>query len=172
MLRKTPLGGKNVEVTFRMPPLDGVVELYLCGDFNDWRTSCAPLAQEADGSWAATLVLEAGRSYRFRYCDNQRRWHNDWEADAYLPNDFGSEDSVVDLTGLGAGGARGGAAASTRKKSPKVKPVAKAPATRKAAAQKPAGKKPAGKSGPAGKDTASSTSKPRRAGGGSSAKGR
>ena len=101
MLKKTPLSGKNVEVTFRMPPLPGVVELFLCGEFNNWRTSGAPLTQEADGSWEATLVLEGGRSYRFRYYDNQGLWYTDWEADAHVPNEFGSEDSVLDLTTLG-----------------------------------------------------------------------
>jgi len=97
MLEKTPRSGKNVDVTFRMPPLDGVVELYLCGDFNDWHKSGAPLRPQPDGSWAVTLTLELGKSYRFRYFDNQARWHNDWEADAYVPNEFGTEDSVVDL---------------------------------------------------------------------------
>jgi 1,4-alpha-glucan branching enzyme len=98
MLQKKPLAGRNVEVTFRMPELDGVVELNLCGDFNGWQARGEPLHQEGDGSWSATLVLEAGKSYRFRYQDNQGRWHNDWEADAYVSNEFGSEDSVVDLT--------------------------------------------------------------------------
>jgi 1,4-alpha-glucan branching enzyme len=98
MLQKKPLTGRKVEVTFRMPPLQGVVELNLCGDFNGWQVKGAPLRQESDGSWFATLVLEAGKSYRFRYHDNQGRWHNDWEADGYVPNDFGSEDSVLDLT--------------------------------------------------------------------------
>jgi hypothetical protein len=97
MLEKTPRSGKDVDVTFRFPPTDGVVELYLCGDFNNWHKSGAPLRQEADGSWVVTLTLETGKSYRFRYYDNQSRWHNDWEADAYVPNEFGTEDSVVDL---------------------------------------------------------------------------
>ncbi len=100
MLQKNPVGGKLVEVTFRMPALEGVVELYLCGDFNSWHTSGSPLAQESDGTWSTTVALEAGRSHRFRYYDNQGRWHNDWEADAYVPNDYGTEDSVVDLTGI------------------------------------------------------------------------
>ena len=98
MLQKKPLAGQKVEVTFRMPPMDDVVELNLCGDFNGWQLKGAPLEQEADGTWAATLVLDAGKSYRFRYYDNQGRWHNDWEADAYVPNEFGTEDSVLDLT--------------------------------------------------------------------------
>jgi hypothetical protein len=97
MLEKNPRSGKDVDVTFRMPPIEGAVELYLCGDFNDWHKPGAPLRQESDGSWVATLSLENGKSYRFRYLDNQGRWHTDWEADAYVPNEFGTEDSVVDL---------------------------------------------------------------------------
>jgi hypothetical protein len=135
MLTKTQLSGKDVEVIFRMPPLEGVVELLLRGDFNDWHVSGAPLTQERDGSWVARLVLEAGKSYRFRYYDSQGCWHNDWEADAYLPNDFGTEDSVVDLTGLGSQKAR----QATRK------PAVGKPAAKKSAGKKPAAKKPAAK---------------------------
>jgi len=118
MLQKKALAGRKVEVTFRMPPLEGVVELNLCGDFNGWHREGAPMRQEADGSWFATLVLEAGKSYRFRYYDNQGRWHNDWEADAYVPNEFGSEDSVLDLT-----------------LAPRATPPKKSTVTKKAAAQ-------------------------------------
>jgi len=98
MLQKKPLAGRKVEVTFRMPPLDDVVELYLCGDFNDWQINAIPLTLESDGTWVARVVLEAGKSYHFRYRDSQGRWLNDREADGYVPNDFGSEDSVLDLT--------------------------------------------------------------------------
>ena len=98
MLQKKPLAGRKVEVTFRMPPLDEVVELYLCGDFNGWQVNSVPLMQESDGTWVAKLVLDSGKSYRFRYYDNQGCWHNDYEADAYVPNDFGTDDSVLDLT--------------------------------------------------------------------------
>jgi hypothetical protein len=96
MLEKRPRGSL-VEVTFRMPPVDGAVELYLCGDFNNWHTSGVPMTQEPDGSWVARLTLETGKSYRYRFIDNQGRWHNDWDADAYVPNVYGTEDSVVDL---------------------------------------------------------------------------
>ena len=102
MLEKIPLNHRDVQVTFRMPPMDGVVELYLCGEFNNWHTAGAPLSLEPDGSWVTTLVLQSGRSYRFRYLDNQGRYHNDWDADAYVPNDFGTEDSVLDLTAVKA----------------------------------------------------------------------
>ena len=98
MLQKKTREDGKVEVTFRMPPLDGVVELDLRGDFNGWGVEGVPLSLETDGTWVATVVLDAGKAYRFRYYDNQGTWHNDWEADAYVPNDYGSDDCVVDLT--------------------------------------------------------------------------
>jgi 1,4-alpha-glucan branching enzyme len=125
MLTKTILAGKNVEVKFRMPPIDDVVELNLCGDFNNWQTAGAPLVQEADGTWVATLVLEAGKRYRFRYLDNQGRWHNDREADAHVPNDFGSEDSIVDLTALGKKAPHHAPKGSPKKKAATKKAVSK-----------------------------------------------
>jgi 1,4-alpha-glucan branching enzyme len=136
MVSKTLLDGKTVQVTFRMPPLEGVSELHLCGDFNDWNTTAAPLARQADGSWTTTLVLEPGKSYRYRFCDGEGRWHNDWQADAYVPNDFGSEDSVVVVAALVA----------ERRPAPAEKPAPAAkPAPREPAAKKPPAKKPAAK---------------------------
>jgi len=44
--------------------------------------------------------LDAGRAHRFRYLLDGQRWDNDWVADAYVRNDFGGDDSVVDLTAL------------------------------------------------------------------------
>ncbi len=145
MVSKTLVDGKTVQVTFRMPPLEGVSELHLCGDFNGWNTTAVPLARQADGSWTATLVLEPGKSYRYRFCDGEGRWHNDWQADAYVPNDFGSEDSVVVVAALVA--ERG--AASTEKPAAAAKP-----APRKLAAKKPPAKKPAARKKPAGKPAA------------------
>jgi hypothetical protein len=98
MLQKRPLAGRKVEVTFRMPPMDDVVELYLCGDFNAWHARDLPLTVESDGTWVGRLVLDAGKSYRFRYRDNQGCWHTDYEADGHVTNAFGGDDSVVDLT--------------------------------------------------------------------------
>jgi hypothetical protein len=125
---KNPVAGNLVAVTFRMPPLDGVVEMFLCGDFNSWHTSGAPLRQMPDGSWETSLELEAGRSYRYRYYDNQGRWHNDWEADSYVPNEYGSEDSVVSLEGISVRAPRRVPAVASKKKA----------APRKAAGGKPA----------------------------------
>ena len=98
MLHKRTLARGKVKVTFAMPALEGVTALSLVGDFNDWSETATPLAREADGSWSAALTLDAGRSYQFRYRDDRGQWHNDWAADAYAPNEFGSDNSLLDLT--------------------------------------------------------------------------
>jgi hypothetical protein len=43
------------------------------------------------------VALEGGRRYRYRYLADGERWINDWAADAYAPNPFGGDDSVVCL---------------------------------------------------------------------------
>lgn len=48
-----------------------------------------------NGSFSVTLSLQAGNSYPFRYVLNGNTWVNDEEADSYLPNEYGEENSVV-----------------------------------------------------------------------------
>ncbi len=98
MLHKKPLGGKKVQVTFTMPALPEVETLSVCGEFNAWNPAATPMTRGADGSWSAVVSLDEGRSYRYRYKDDRGNWHNDWHADWYIPNEFGSEDSVLDLS--------------------------------------------------------------------------
>jgi len=50
------------------------------------------------GGFCAVVELERGRSYRFRYHLDGQRWENDWAADGYVGNEYGGDDSVVDLT--------------------------------------------------------------------------
>ena len=67
----------------------------IAGDFNDWSVDANPMTRRPDGSFDATMVLEPGREYRFRYVLDGDRWVNVWDADDYAPNAFGGEDSVV-----------------------------------------------------------------------------
>jgi hypothetical protein len=41
------------------------------------------------------LVLPKGRAYQFRYLVNGQDWQNDWHADQYALNKFGTDNSVV-----------------------------------------------------------------------------
>lgn len=50
---------------------------------------------QEDGSLSAVVELEPGRSYRFRYYMGKGRWENDWDADDYVPNEFGGADSLI-----------------------------------------------------------------------------
>ena len=83
-----------------------------------------------------TVGLDAGRAYRFRYLLDGQRWENDWAADAYQPNDFGGDDSVVDLTAL-AEAVPGAARKTPTKKETPAKTATKAAAP----AAKPSGRK-------------------------------
>ena len=67
----------------------------LCGEFNAWSADDIRLERGSDGSWRATVPLEPGHSYRYRYLLNGQQWENDRRADRYVPNPLGSTDSVV-----------------------------------------------------------------------------
>lgn len=85
------------EVTFDLPGDLDVERAAVVGEFNDWDESATPMTRQRDGRLAATVSLEPGRSYRFRYHLGEDRWENDWSADDYVPNDFGGSDSLVEL---------------------------------------------------------------------------
>jgi 1,4-alpha-glucan branching enzyme len=98
MLKKT-MGktGMTCRVTFTVPAAVDAEQAYLCGEFNDWDCTSTPMTKRKDGRFTTTVTLQAGRDYRFRYLLDAERWENDWEADAYIPNEFGTEDSVIKL---------------------------------------------------------------------------
>jgi hypothetical protein len=88
-------GARRVDVTFTFPadvPADSVV---LCGEFTQWTVEGIQLDRGDDGIWRAVVALEPGRSYRYRYLIDGERWENGPGADQYVPNPYGSVDSVV-----------------------------------------------------------------------------
>ena len=97
MIYKEPAqDGSHVRVTFELPSSLWAERVNLVGDFNDWDTSRDEMTQSrANGNWRITLMLPAGRVYQFRYLVNGRDWHNEWHADKYVPNKYGSDNSVV-----------------------------------------------------------------------------
>ena len=117
MLTKRNLGRGKVRVTFTMPKLEGVKQLFLVSDFNNWSVAETPLTRADDETWSVALTLESGRSYEYRYFADNQVWHNDWAADAYATNSFGAENSVVNVEVP---------AEASKKKSPPAKKAAKA----------------------------------------------
>ena len=127
---KTRKGKGRASVTFTLDPGVGAQTAAVCGEWNSWSAGADVMHRDAEGGFSLTVALDAGRAYRFRYLLDDQRWENDWAADAYLPNSFGGDDSVVDLTALVQ------AAPPTAKKASTEKSTEKRPArtTRKAAA--------------------------------------
>ena len=84
-------------VTFSLPKKAAAFAntVHLVGDFNDWNESITPMKRLKNGSFTATLVLQRNKEYQFRYLLDGLQWENDWKADKYVPNRYGSENSVV-----------------------------------------------------------------------------
>ena len=97
IVNKQPSRNGLCKVTFELPAEADAKSAHVCGDFNDWSPTATPMKRRKDGSLAATVSLEVGRRYRFRYLLDDGRWENDWAADGYAPNDFGGDDSVIDV---------------------------------------------------------------------------
>lgn len=85
------------KVKFIAPPelTKEAKKIYLAGDFNNWDFHATQLKKQKDGSYAATLELEAGSEYQYRYVLDGERWENDYAADKYVPSNIGVENSVV-----------------------------------------------------------------------------
>ncbi len=67
----------------------------LVGDFNNWDTDASPMKALKSGIRKVAVNLESGKEYKFKYVIDGDKWENDWDADKYVPNEHGSEDSVV-----------------------------------------------------------------------------
>lgn len=103
MIKKEPAKEEGkVLVTFELSSSLWAERANLVGEFNDWDTTATPMTRtRSDANWKATVELEAGRRYRFRYLLDGKEWLNDWRADDHVENPYGSYDSVVDLTDFG-----------------------------------------------------------------------
>jgi len=144
MLKKIQSGqtGK-AKVTFVLSSQSDADHIHVTGDFNDWQAS-TPMRRQKDGSFRATVELEPGREYQFRYLVDGNSWVNDEAADAYYPNPFGADNSVVRTPEAGGGRPRaargsagerpraGGAKAGSAKTAGAKTPGARAGGTRAA----------------------------------------
>lgn len=96
MLKKEYFKTKpTCKVTFALPETIQAEKVYLVGDFNEWSEKQTPMRKQKNKGFAVTLELEKGREYQFRYLVNGAEWHNDWQADKYVPNPFDGDNSVA-----------------------------------------------------------------------------
>ncbi len=86
----------RILVTFELPECIWAHSVYLVGEFNGWNPTSHPLVQNRrNPNWHITLELEANREYQFRYLLDGEKWVNDCDADRYVPDQYGGENSVV-----------------------------------------------------------------------------
>ncbi|MBU2870688.1 isoamylase early set domain-containing protein [Colwellia sp. E2M01] len=86
----------EAEVTFEFNRSD-VTNAALVGDFNDWQAIDMKFNKKTK-SFITKVRLPKGGTFHFRYLLNDSEWENDYKADQYLPNAFGTENSVVQTT--------------------------------------------------------------------------
>jgi 1,4-alpha-glucan branching enzyme len=86
---------KSCRVTFELPAEVSAQTASVCGEFNEWSPTKHQMVRRKDGRFSVTIVLPAERAYRYRFLLDGERWENDWEAETYITNEFGTEDSLI-----------------------------------------------------------------------------
>ncbi len=81
------------EVTFRVEPQEAD-SVALVIESNGWTP--IPMDQLKSGPFKTTLRLPVGREVQFRYLVDGDTWQNDDAADAYVSNQYGEANSVVE----------------------------------------------------------------------------
>ncbi|MSR17059.1 MAG: glycoside hydrolase family 13 [Methylococcaceae bacterium] len=94
------LGVNNMTVTVNFVLSANIVQDatdgVLLGEFNNWNKDTAiKLKKENDGSLNATLELEAGATYQYRYLLSDGRWVNDDQVDKRHAEDYQIENCVI-----------------------------------------------------------------------------
>ncbi len=110
----------------------------LLGDFNNWDSEKgSALKKQKDGSFKASIELEAGQSYQYRYLLNDGRWVNDSNADAYVFDAYYQVDNcVISVPAVKAEAKTTKPKAEAKAKAPAKKAEAAAPKAKKATASK------------------------------------
>lgn len=88
---------KKVKFILSADIVANATEGLLLGEFNNWDMENGFTMKKAkDGSLMATVTLEEGRAYQYRYLLNDGRWVNDQSAGQYVHDErFRVENCVI-----------------------------------------------------------------------------
>ncbi len=99
MITKQFMKAKPVcKATFTLPVdvAPDASSIQILGEFNNWDPNIGiEMKKQKNGFFKATVELESGKNYEFRYLVDGKIWLNDQEADKYAPTTFGTENCVI-----------------------------------------------------------------------------
>jgi len=87
-----------VKVTFSISAeaLNGSKNAVVLGDFNGWvAEEGVPLKKQKDGLYKASLDLETGKEFQYKFFVDGTTWVLDAEADGTVTGPFGEPNSVL-----------------------------------------------------------------------------
>ncbi len=94
MITKKYLKSKPVvKVTFDVEA--EAKKVFVAGEFNNWDTAATPMKKSKQGTFRATLDLEPGKEYQFRYVTSDNTWMNESDADKFVANNLTFEENSV-----------------------------------------------------------------------------
>lgn len=95
MIKRETTKDNKVKVTFVLPAQEAAVATSVVGDFNNWDPGKGKLVKRTNGTYSASVTLDGGKQYQFRYYNADGKWFNDADADAYAPSEHGSQNCVL-----------------------------------------------------------------------------
>ena len=95
LIKNYSKSGKICRVTFKYINSESSENAALVGEFNNWSVQENPMKKLKNGGFSVTISLQSGNSYQFRYVLDGKTWVNDVEADSYVTNQYGEENSIV-----------------------------------------------------------------------------
>ncbi len=92
-LTKTNPSAVEQTFAFKAPAASSVI---LLGDFTHWQKNPISLRKQPNGIWRVTVSLAPGE-HRYRFLVDGE-WRDDPDCKLRIPNPFGSQDSVVQVS--------------------------------------------------------------------------
>ncbi len=99
MIKRQPADEGRVKLTFVVHEDQADGPVAVLGDFNGWDPKATVLRKRGPLR-SGSITVESGRAYAFRYRRADGGWFDDETADWYEPNEYGGQNSVIDLTNI------------------------------------------------------------------------